>query len=106
MQNILYGDGHVIWKNRSQFLAVAAEAMRRILVDSARRKRSVKHGGDRERIDLEQEPLVAPSRAENLIALDDGSKLSGLQRIVENDANGDAGEAVEGGNGGAEGDPA
>jgi len=42
-----------------------------------------------------------------LIALDDGSKLSGLQRIVENDANGDAGEAVEGGNGaGSEDDQA
>ena len=59
------------WDSRGHFFAAAAEAMRRILVDNARRKRAVKHGGDRERIDLEQEPLVAPSRADDLIALDD-----------------------------------
>jgi RNA polymerase sigma factor (TIGR02999 family) len=59
------------WDSRGHFFAAAAEAMRRILVDNARRKRSVKHGGDRERIDLEQEPLVAPARAENLLALDE-----------------------------------
>ena len=45
--------------------------MRRILVDNARRNASVKHGGGRERIDLEQEPLVAPARADQLLALDE-----------------------------------
>jgi RNA polymerase sigma factor (TIGR02999 family) len=59
------------WDSRGHFFAAAAEAMRRILVDNARRKQTAKHGGDRERIDLEQEPLVAPARAENLIALDE-----------------------------------
>src|SRR6266550_274305 len=39
------------WENRGHFFAAAAEAMRRILVDSARRKRTEKHGGDRRRVD-------------------------------------------------------
>jgi len=41
------------WKNREQFYAVASEAMRRILVDRARRRRSGKHGGGLERVDLD-----------------------------------------------------
>jgi RNA polymerase sigma factor (TIGR02999 family) len=64
-------DAEQHWDSRGHFFAAAAEAMRRILVDNARRKRAVKHGGDRERIDLEQEPLVAPSRADDLLALDE-----------------------------------
>jgi RNA polymerase sigma factor (TIGR02999 family) len=41
------------WKNREHFYAIAAEVMRRILVDRARRRRSRKHGGDLERVDLD-----------------------------------------------------
>jgi RNA polymerase sigma factor (TIGR02999 family) len=41
------------WKNREQFFAVAAEVMRRILVDRARRRRSRKHGGNLERVDMD-----------------------------------------------------
>src|SRR6185436_7583398 len=41
------------WKNREQFFAVAAEVMRRILVDRARRRRAQKHGGDLERVDVD-----------------------------------------------------
>lgn len=41
------------WKNREHFFAMAAEVMRRILVDRARRRRSQKHGGDLKRVDLE-----------------------------------------------------
>src|SRR5262245_47346169 len=48
------------WDSRGHFFAAAAEAMRRILVDAARRKRREKHGGDRNRIDLDAAPLVAP----------------------------------------------
>ena len=47
------------WNSRGHFFAAAAEAMRRILVESARRKRTEKHGGKRKRIDLSQaEPLT------------------------------------------------
>jgi RNA polymerase sigma factor (TIGR02999 family) len=63
------------WHDRGHFFAAAAEAMRRILVDNARRKRRPKHGGGRERIDLDQALLVAPSRGgghdDDLLALDE-----------------------------------
>ncbi len=58
------------WDNRGHFFAAAAEAMRRILVDAARRKRRQKHGGDRKRLDLEALPVPAPVARHDLIALD------------------------------------
>jgi RNA polymerase sigma factor (TIGR02999 family) len=52
------GEPDVHWNNRGHFIAAAAEAMRRILVENARRKKTEKHGGERRRIDLTQaEPL-------------------------------------------------
>ena len=56
---------------RSHFLAAAAEAMRRILIDNARRKRSVKHGGDRARQDIQEAELAAPEVRADLLALDE-----------------------------------
>src|SRR5204862_5659928 len=55
----LVGDGEgPAWNSRGHFIAAAAEAMRRILVENARRKKTEKHGGKRQRIDLSQaEPL-------------------------------------------------
>src|SRR5262245_25884782 len=44
------------WDNRGHFFAAAAEAMRRILVESARRKARIRHGGDRERVPLADQP--------------------------------------------------
>src|SRR5436309_10857863 len=58
------------WDGRGHFFAAAAEAMRRILVDAARRKRREKHGGDRTRVDLEAAPPVAPDPRHDLVALD------------------------------------
>jgi len=46
-------ESHSTWKNREQFYAMAAEVMRRILVDRARRRRSCRHGGHLERVDFE-----------------------------------------------------
>jgi RNA polymerase sigma factor (TIGR02999 family) len=57
--------------NRRHFFAAAAEAMRRILVDNARRKRSLKRGGDRQRLDLNLEQPVEVERSAPLLALDD-----------------------------------
>ena len=57
------------WDSRRHFFAAAAEAMRRILVDNARRKRRPKHGGDRERVDLD-EALAISEPPEDLLALD------------------------------------
>lgn len=57
----LGGDAQPKWENRGHFFAAAAEAMRRILVDNARRKRCVRHGGDLERADIAAVPVAAPS---------------------------------------------
>src|SRR5215218_3277774 len=55
------------WDGRGHFFAAVAEAMRRILVESARRKRSRKRGGDRARQDLDPARLVAPEVAEDVL---------------------------------------
>jgi RNA polymerase sigma factor (TIGR02999 family) len=57
------------WQNRGHFYAAAAEAMRRILVENARRRSRVKHGADRERMELDS-ALVAPENDQDLLALD------------------------------------
>jgi RNA polymerase sigma factor (TIGR02999 family) len=68
----LLGDGQPQpWNGRGHLFAAAAEAMRRILVDRARRKRRPKHGGDRSRQDLDGEIHAAPKVRENLLALDE-----------------------------------
>jgi RNA polymerase sigma factor (TIGR02999 family) len=59
------------WDGRGHFFAAAAEAMRRILVDNARRKRTQKHGGGLRRHDATATPLAAPEPDEDLLALDE-----------------------------------
>ena len=58
------------WNGRGHFFAAAAEAMRRILVENARRKKALKHGGDLSRRELDGERLIAPEPREDLLALD------------------------------------
>ena len=58
------------WNHRGHFYAAAAESMRRILVESARRKQALKRGGDRERVPLTHEKVIAPQQHPELIALD------------------------------------
>jgi RNA polymerase sigma factor (TIGR02999 family) len=59
------------WSGRGHFFAAAAEAMRRILVEHARRKGRLRRGGDRERVDLEGLEVAAPERGDDLLALDE-----------------------------------
>lgn len=59
------------WDSRGHFFAAAAEAMRRILVENARRKQRLKHGGGRERIDWEAVALLTEEPSEDLVALDE-----------------------------------
>ena len=59
------------WNSRGHFFAAAAEAMRRILIENARRKRRPKHGGDRKRVDLDEACGVVESPADDLLALDE-----------------------------------
>jgi RNA polymerase sigma factor (TIGR02999 family) len=65
------------WDSRGHFFAAAAEAMRRILIDNARRKRRPKHGGDRQRVELEEAVPARESRSD-LLALDEA-----LTRLAE-----------------------
>jgi RNA polymerase sigma factor (TIGR02999 family) len=59
------------WQGRAHFFAAAAEAMRRILVEQARRKRRPKHGGGRPHVDIERADLASPLPEEDLLALDE-----------------------------------
>ncbi len=59
------------WHSRGHFFAAAAEAMRRILVESARRKASLKHGGDRQRVDLDHAHCAADSPSLDILALNE-----------------------------------
>jgi RNA polymerase sigma factor (TIGR02999 family) len=59
------------WNSRGHFFAAAAEAMRRILVENARRKRTEKHGGLLERQDLDAIDIEAPAPSRDVLALDE-----------------------------------
>ncbi|MCA9130122.1 MAG: sigma-70 family RNA polymerase sigma factor [Planctomycetales bacterium] len=67
---LVESDQEKLWDSRGHFFAAAAEAMRRILIDRARRKSRPKHGGDRQRVDLESNCFVADG-AQRLVALDE-----------------------------------
>jgi RNA polymerase sigma factor (TIGR02999 family) len=69
------------WNSRGHFFAAAAEAMRRIVVEQARRKRRLKHGGQRQRVDLHDALLVAEKQPDDLLALDEV-----LDRLAATDA--------------------
>ncbi len=58
------------WDSRGHFFAAAAEAMRRILIDSVRRKRRPKHGGDRKRVDLDEACALTEALRGDVLALD------------------------------------
>ena len=59
------------FKNRAHFFAAAAEAMRRILVDSARRHGQLKRGGDQERVELNETSIAAPMEDEKLLLVNE-----------------------------------
>src|SRR5262249_31078220 len=59
------------WNSRRHFFAACAEAMRRILVERARSHGSLKRGGGRERLDLENLTVASPEHPDNLLALDE-----------------------------------
>jgi RNA polymerase sigma factor (TIGR02999 family) len=73
------GDGALHWNSRGHFFAAAAEAMRRILVENARRRNSEKRGGRRGRQKLIESQIAAPETGHDLIALDEAlDKLAGV----------------------------
>ena len=69
------------WQNRAHFFGAAAEAMRRILVEQARRKKRLKRGGGLQRVELEETNLASPMPDDDLLALD-----AALDRLAKTDA--------------------
>jgi RNA polymerase sigma factor (TIGR02999 family) len=65
----LVGDENKRWDGRAHFFGAAAEAMRRILIDRARRKQALRHGGDQQRVDLQEVDLAAPGGDDQLLAV-------------------------------------
>jgi RNA polymerase sigma factor (TIGR02999 family) len=75
--------GDSYWDSRGHFFAAAAEAMRRILVENARRKRSLKAGGEMIRVDLEQAVLVIDPNPDDLLSLEEAlTKLAAEDSIA------------------------
>jgi len=67
----LVGSDGNAWSSRTYFFGAAAEAMRRILVEHARKKRSKKRGGDRKRVDFMSADVMAEESPDDLIAMDE-----------------------------------
>ena len=67
----LVGNQDKEWEGRAHFFAAAAEAMRRILIDKARRRRAVRHGGEQQRVDIEEVDLACPIPDDQLLAVDE-----------------------------------
>lgn len=65
------GSDEPSWNHRGHFFAAAAEAMRRILIDAARRKKRIKRGGDQERVALDDIQLAVDVPVDELLAIDD-----------------------------------
>ena len=77
----LGGDDQPSWQNRAHFFAAAAQAMRRILIDNARRKNYLRHGGGAERVNLDGLDLAASVGDEQLLALNEA-----LDHLAAHDA--------------------
>lgn len=67
----LIDQSRVRWQNRAQFFGIAAQLMRRILVDHARKRRYLKRGGGAETVELEEAAAVSPERSAEVVAVDD-----------------------------------
>ena len=74
----LAGQEETQWQNRAHFFAIAAQAMRRILVDHARRRSNQKRGGDAHKVSFDEGLIVSTERAAELVALDEA-----LARLAE-----------------------
>ena len=77
----LAGDAAQDWESRGHFFAAAAEAMRRILIENARRKKREKHGGGWQRVELAEDALIVHPTPDKLLAVDES-----LTRLAAEDA--------------------
>ena len=81
----IVGAGNPRYQNRAHFFAAAAEAMRRILIEKARCKRALRHGGGQQRVDFEGLAVAAPADDDQVLAVDDALDRLALQNEVEAD---------------------
>ena len=81
----LVGSDDRDWSGRTHFFAAAAEAMRRILIENARRKQRLKRGSARQRIDLEDAGIVIDGPSEDIVALDEALTKLALEDPVKAD---------------------
>lgn len=75
------GGGGQRWENRAHFFGAAAEAMRRILIDRARRKLAARHGGGGEHVDVDEIEIAAPAKDDELLAVHEA-----LDKLAAHDA--------------------
>jgi RNA polymerase sigma factor (TIGR02999 family) len=70
-----------LWDGRAHFFGAAAEAMRRILIDNARRRKARRHGGGQPRLDIQEVEVAAPAADEQLLAIDEAlDRFSAIDR--------------------------
>ncbi len=74
------GNTNAKWASRAHFFAAAAEAMRRILINNARRKRASRHGGGHQRVDLQGLEIPAAAKADEILAVDEA-----LEKLAAHD---------------------
>ena len=79
----LVGERNPTFKNRQHFFRAATEAMRRILIDRARRKLAQRHGGKREHVDLGEVEIAAPEAEEQLLAVNDALEKLAVEHPVQ-----------------------
>jgi RNA polymerase sigma factor (TIGR02999 family) len=80
----LIGDQNKVWDGRAHFFGAAAEAMRRILIDRARRKKALRHGGDQQRVDIQEVDLASTTADdEQLLAVSEALDKLAVEQKVE-----------------------
>src|SRR5437660_6459483 len=78
----LAGDEDQAWDSRAHFFGAAAEAMRRILIENARRKKALRHGGGQARLNVEEFDIVAPAPDEQLLAIHEAlDKFAAVDKV-------------------------
>lgn len=76
-------EGQAQFQNRAHFFAAAAEAMRRILIDRARRKHAARHGGDQQRVEIQEGDIASPNADDQLLAVSDALDKLAVQHKSE-----------------------
>ncbi len=76
-------NGEAQFQNRAHFFAAAAEAMRRILIDRARRKQAARHGGGQQRVDIQELDLASSAEDDQILAVNDALDKLAVEHKVE-----------------------